>query len=505
SNTGRGGTFEQHITTGATSQWLKVTATPQDEQLVVTLDIGGVATFSPDVASIVENAEKQQRLYDSITNNTPDLIYVFDLDYKFTYANKALLTMWGKSAEDAIGKGLRDNGYEEWHALLHEREIDQVVATKLPVRGTVAFPHSELGTRIYDYILTPVLNEDNEVEVVSGTTRDITEAKRAEEKVQQSETRFRNMIEQSPVAMLLSRGDDFTIESINKPMLQFLGKNSPDEVLGKNMLDILPELSRQNSFEMLRQVQRTGEPFRGIEQPMDILVDGTLTRRYFDLSYDRIEEAHQSWAVLHIAVDVTEKVLSKQLIAESEARLRSVIQQTPAATLVLRGDNFEIAQINAMMLELIGMDDKVVGMPLLELMPELADQYIWEELLRVYEQGVDFEQSEVLVSHRRTGIMADYYYNIAYRPLVESGEITGMIQVAVDVTEQVNARKKIEESQRLYKHLSETLEQQVRERTQELQRSNDDLQQFAHVASHDLKEPVRKVKTFTARLEQHLN
>jgi light-regulated signal transduction histidine kinase (bacteriophytochrome) len=101
--------------------------------------------------------------------------------------------------------------------------------------------------------------------------------------------------------------------------------------------------------------------------------------------------------------------------------------------------------------------------------------------------------------------MKDYYYNIAYRPLEEEGKITGMIQVAIDVTEQVIARKKLEESEKRYRILSETLEQQVAERTMELQRSNQDLQQFAHVASHDLKEPIRKIKTFTGRLEQHLN
>src|SRR5258708_3898821 len=57
------------------------------------------------------------------------------------------------------------------------------------------------------------------------------------------------------------------------------------------------------------------------------------------------------------------------------------------------------------------------------------------------------------------------------------------------------------------KEYAEKLEQAVRRRTQELrslnlslERSNDDLQQFAHVASHDLKEPVRKVRTFSGRL-----
>lgn len=69
-----------------------------------------------------------------------------------------------------------------------------------------------------------------------------------------------------------------------------------------------------------------------------------------------------------------------------------------------------------------------------------------------------------------------------------------MIQVAIDVTEQVTARKELEASEGKYKALSESLEQQVAERTSKLQRSNEDLQQFAHVASHDLKEPVRKSK-----------
>lgn len=133
-----------------------------------------------------ERSEQQRRTFETITSNTPDLMYVFGLDYRFTYANSALLDMWGKSWENSIGKSLLENGYEPWHAQMHEREIDQVRATKKSVRGEVSFPHAVLGRRVYDYILTPVLNAQGEVEAVAGTTRDVTERKRSEEMLGQA-------------------------------------------------------------------------------------------------------------------------------------------------------------------------------------------------------------------------------------------------------------------------------------------------------------------------------
>ncbi|RZJ65177.1 MAG: PAS domain-containing sensor histidine kinase [Flavobacterium sp.] len=367
-------TIERNYAGEGLNHWFRYTAVKQNDFLVVTIeDISERKQAEISLGNALEISEKQERLYDSITNNTPDLVYVFDLGYKFTYANKALLDMWGKSAEDAIGRGLRDNGYEEWHARMHENEIDEIIRTKKPIRGTVSFPHAELGSRVYDYILVPVIDERGNVEAIAGTTRDITEIKQAEKKMQVSQSRF-----------------------------------------------------------------------------------------------------------------------------------RTVIDQTPAPTLVLMGDDLVIEQINVPMLQMIGQGEDAIGRPLIELLPELKGSYIWEQVLKVYHEGKHFDHPEVLVSHSRGGDIEDFYYNLSYRPLMEDGEIIGMIQVAVDVTEHVNARKKLEESESRYKKLSETLEQQVNDRTTQLQRSNQDLQQFAHVASHDLKEPVRKVKMFASRLEKEL-
>jgi PAS domain S-box-containing protein len=122
-----------------------------------------------------DESEHWRQLYETVTATTPDLIYIFDRNHRFTYANEALLEMWGKTWDEAIGKGLLELGYEPWHAEMHEREIDEIIATRQRIRGEVSFPHAKHGPRIYDYILAPLINADGEVEAIAGTTRDITE------------------------------------------------------------------------------------------------------------------------------------------------------------------------------------------------------------------------------------------------------------------------------------------------------------------------------------------
>lgn len=149
----------------------------------------GVVCYFRDVASQIQtgedlresraDADRQRRQYEAILSNTPDLAYVWDLNHRFTYINEGLLKMWGKTWDEAIGKNCLELGYEPWHAAMHDREIEQVIATKQPVRGDVPFTGT-FGRRIYDYLLVSVFDAEGNVEAVAGTTRDVTERKSSE-------------------------------------------------------------------------------------------------------------------------------------------------------------------------------------------------------------------------------------------------------------------------------------------------------------------------------------
>jgi light-regulated signal transduction histidine kinase (bacteriophytochrome) len=98
-----------------------------------------------------------------------------------------------------------------------------------------------------------------------------------------------------------------------------------------------------------------------------------------------------------------------------------------------------------------------------------------------------------------------HIWNESWYPIINSeGEVESVSVVVEDVTASRQAEEALRESESRFRVLADSLELQVAGRTRELQRSNQDLQQFAHVASHDLKEPVRKILIFGNRVKEEL-
>src|SRR5262249_1100165 len=157
---------------------------------------------------------RQTRLFEKIAETTPDFLYIFGLDGRFLYANRRLLEVLGTTAEKAFGKSLIELGYPQWHAEMHLREIAQVIETKQPTKAEGPLAGGSGISGIYEYILRPVLGPDGKVEVIAGTTRDVTERRQAEAAVRDAEERYRAVFESSRDATIIYTADG-TIEQVN--------------------------------------------------------------------------------------------------------------------------------------------------------------------------------------------------------------------------------------------------------------------------------------------------
>jgi len=196
-----------------------------------------------------------------------------------------------------------------------------------------------------------------------------------------------------------------------------------------------------------------------------------------------------------LIVRVSNLIRINQVRRETEQQFYQLFLQAPAIINVFKGPDYRFELYHPKNKEIFGQRD-FSGLTLREALPELEGQGIFELLGQVYYNGHVIERSEARVIFNNVqGEPEEHYFNFIYQPWYDiSGRIQGVLNFAIEVTNAVKDRKKLEENER-------NLEKLVSRRTLELQRSNDDLQQFAHVASHDLKEPVRKIRTYISRLQ----
>lgn len=266
-------------------------------------------------------------------------------------------------------------------------------------RYDVANPHTgAFEYRVWAASNKPVLDAQGAVRYIIHTTEEITEQVRMQEamvtkaaQLNESEGRFRRMVEQAPVPILLSRGEDVVIDSLNAPMLRAQNKTSFDEVLGKPILEVLPELKDQEVLQIVKNVQKTGVPFRGEEVPTDVLIDGNLKRFYFNYSYTPVTERGEVTGVLHVAVDVTPQVESRQKseeIAEELKHFRFMANNAQDAFILIREDG-SFAYLNKKALDAWGYtEEEAKQLRVPDIDPVYQEELFQQSFPQIFQQPV---------------------------------------------------------------------------------------------------------------------
>jgi len=160
---------------------------------------------------------------------------------------------------------------------------------------------------------------------------------------------------------------------------------------------------------------------------------------------------------------------------------------------VTRGPEHVTVAANALYDEISG-GRGPVGRPVREVFPELEGQGFFELLDQVYATGEPFVGREMPVQYDRDGDGRSelHHFNFVYQPLRDvQGAVYGIMTHAVDVSDQMRARQEAERRAEELARLSEALTQ-----------SNRELDQFAYVASHDLKAPLRGIANLAQWIQE---
>ncbi|MBC8985043.1 PAS domain-containing protein [Pedobacter sp. N36a] len=142
---------------------------------------------------------------------------------------------------------------------------------------------------------------------------------------------FNALIEAYPTATAIYSNRNITIAAANQEMLDLWGKNN--SVIGKEMADAIPELIDQPFISLLQQVYDTGITYQGEQEAANLIVDGQLKTSYFNFTYKALKDEHgKTMAIIHNAIDVTELVITKKRISETEERLSFALESAEIGT-----------------------------------------------------------------------------------------------------------------------------------------------------------------------------
>ncbi|WP_339715736.1 PAS domain-containing protein [uncultured Kriegella sp.] len=284
-----------------------------------------------EIKKVNDQIKVERERFKNIIHNAPVGIAIFKGDECVVeMANFSLLKIIDKTPAEFIGQTL--------YKALPEIEknvrplFEEVHLEKKSVRGTeFNLPikrKGEIQNAYFDFVLHPIIGETNEVAEVMLIANEVTDYVVARITLAENESQFKNLVLQSPVAKAIFRGKDLKIEMANYQMLDHFWRRTWDEVIGKNLIEVFPELRNQNFIREIEEVLRTGRTIRNQDSKAVVFKDGKKIEFYVNYVYLPLKEVDGSVSGVMITVtDVTNQFLAKEKLINFSKELEKKVEE----------------------------------------------------------------------------------------------------------------------------------------------------------------------------------
>jgi len=206
-------------------------------------------------------ANERLRVYSRVIENSPDLISVVDREYVYCLVNPSYSRVHGVPADQIVGQTIAHLFGEDVFENIIRPNIDRCFAGEA-VHYEAWFTYRTVGRRYMDVHYYP-LYADGWVEYAVVLVRDITERKRAEDALRESEQRFRNLVEAtSDWVWEVDENNRYVYAS---PRVRDLLGYEPEEVLGKTPFDFMPPDEAKRVAEIFLPIRAQHKPFAALE------------------------------------------------------------------------------------------------------------------------------------------------------------------------------------------------------------------------------------------------
>jgi PAS domain S-box-containing protein len=433
-------------------RWLSIVYTPHIDN---DGEVLGIIVHATDVSQskLTElSLRKSEERFRSLIQEAPVATCLFTgPEMRIAIANEMMLGAWGKDAS-VVGMRLED-AVPELKGQPFLDILDEVYRTGIAYSESAARAELEidgvLGTYYYNFTYKPVFDENGEAYGIIDMAFNVTEQVLVHQRIEESRQELLSLFEDSPVGIAMINADGLVFKMANKFYSCLVGR-TPEQMIGKSLLEAVPDLEGQGFEALLHGVIDSGQPLAVKEFPVKIARDGILQTIYTDFTYQpRIEADGQVSSILVVVVDVTAQVDIRKKIEESESKLRTLIQSAPPAIGMFVGRDLIIEAPNQAFIDTIGRGREIEGKSLKEVMPELEHQPFLQLLDDVFTSGKIFHTDNARLEVAANGEIQEKYFNVTFSPLFdEAGDVYAIIDVSIDVTDSVLIRQQIEASEK---------------------------------------------------------